>query len=304
MLRRTPAFGSLPAASALEASIDLSREAAHAAVMDWVSRYVPAWGTSIVLHAAVALLAAFMATQTRPESPPVPGIITFRPMSLPRLAAPDRSTSPQTTVRGRPEGMTKETSAERQPLGLTLDKIPGLGQGPAQDFSPVIGTGGNPTGGTVDPFGTRCTIGTTLFPPAPDLPPGSEPRIVYVVDRSGSMTDSFEFVKYELKRSLQDLPETAQFHILFFSSGPPMEMSARRLMAATDRNRGIAMEFIDSVISTGGTDPVQALERAFAVQPDYIYLLTDGEFDKAIVDYVKRLNVGGRVKVNTIGFLY
>jgi uncharacterized protein with von Willebrand factor type A (vWA) domain len=125
-----------------------------------------------------------------------------------------------------------------------------------------------------------------------------------VVDRSGSMTDSLNIVKLELKRSLFDLAAENEFHVIFFSSGPPMEMPMRRLVPAMDRNRGLAFEFIDGVIAQGETDPSRALERAFAAKPDIIYLLTDGEFDRAIIDLIRRLNVGGKVRVYTIGFLY
>jgi uncharacterized protein with von Willebrand factor type A (vWA) domain len=129
-------------------------------------------------------------------------------------------------------------------------------------------------------------------------------KIVYVVDRSGSMTDSIDFVKYELKRSIGDLSEAKEFHVIFYSSGPPVEMPTRRLVNATERNKQLAFEFIDGVIAQGETDPSKALERAFDCRPELIYLLTDGEFDRAIIDQVKRLNVGGKVTVHTIGFLY
>ena len=46
-------------------------------------------------------------------------------------------------------------------------------------------------------------------------------KIVYVLDRSDSMCDSFHFVKYELKRSVGELSDSYKFHIIFFSSGPP-----------------------------------------------------------------------------------
>jgi hypothetical protein len=72
----------------------------------------------------------------------------------------------------------------------------------------------------------------------------------------------------------------------------------------TERNKQPAFEFIDGVILQGETDPSKALERAFDVKPELIYLLTDGEFDRAIVGLVKRLNADGKVRVHTIGFLY
>jgi hypothetical protein len=81
-------------------------------------------------------------------------------------------------------------------------------------------------------------------------------------------------------------------------------MPTRRLVNATERNKQLAFEFVDGVIAQGETDPSKALERAFACNPDTIYLLTDGEFDRAIIDLVKRLNTGGKVSVHTIGFLY
>ena len=129
-------------------------------------------------------------------------------------------------------------------------------------------------------------------------------KIVYIVDRSGSMTDSINYVKYELKRSISELGEDTAFHVIFYSSGPPVEMPTRRLVAGTDRNKQLAFEFVDGIIPQGETDPSKALERAFAVGPELIYLLTDGEFDKAIIGLVKRLNVGNKVTVHTIGFLY
>jgi len=136
------------------------------------------------------------------------------------------------------------------------------------------------------------------------LSPGAASKIVYVVDRSGSMTDSIVFVKYELKCSIRELGPEKQFHVIFYSSGPALEMPARRLVSATDANKQEASKFIDSVIPQGETDPSDALARAFAVKPDLIYLLTDGEFDKAVADQIRRANVGKKVTIHTIGFLY
>ncbi len=129
-------------------------------------------------------------------------------------------------------------------------------------------------------------------------------KVVYVSDRSGSMTDSMDYVKFELRRSIGELDEGDQFHVLFFSSGAPVEMPTRRLANATRRIKALAWEFIDGIVPQGETDPSKALERAFAVRPDVIYLLTDGEFDRSVVDLVKQLNPDKRVKVNAISFLY
>ena len=129
-------------------------------------------------------------------------------------------------------------------------------------------------------------------------------KIVYVIDRSGSMADSLHYVKLELKRSIGELGEDDEFHVIFFSSGPPLELPPRRLIKATERNQQLAFEFIDAIVPQGETDPVEAIKRAFAVGPDVVFLLTDGEFDRSIVDLTKRLNVGGKVTVHTISLIY
>jgi hypothetical protein len=129
-------------------------------------------------------------------------------------------------------------------------------------------------------------------------------KLVYVVDRSGSMTDSIDHVKLELKRSIDELAEEDEFHVIFYSSGPPVEMPTRRLVPATDANKKLAAEFIDGIVAQGETEPSKAIERAFAVGPDLIYLMTDGEFDRAIIPLVKRLNPAGKVTVHCIGFIY
>jgi tetratricopeptide (TPR) repeat protein len=139
--------------------------------------------------------------------------------------------------------------------------------------------------------------------PVPGASGGESAKIVYVVGRSSSMTGSIDLVNYELKRSIGNLTESKEFQIIFYSSGLPVEMPTRRLVRATERNKQLAFEFIDGGYVQSQTDPSKALERAFDYKPDLIYLLTVGEFAPAIVDLVKRLNFGGKVTVNTIGFL-
>ncbi len=129
-------------------------------------------------------------------------------------------------------------------------------------------------------------------------------RIVYVVDRSGSMTDSIDYVKFELKRSVAALKDDVMFHICFYSSGPPVEMPTRTLVRATDAAKQRAFDFIDGIIPQGQTDPTVALERAFEEKPDLIYLLTDGEFDRRVADRVRELNRERKVRVHTVGFIY
>jgi hypothetical protein len=129
-------------------------------------------------------------------------------------------------------------------------------------------------------------------------------RVAYVVDRSGSMTDSFVYVKHEMKRSIRSLRPSDSFFIVFYSSGPAVEMPVRKMVPATEANKNMAFEFIDSIIATGQTDPSEALRRTFEVGANTVYLLTDGEFDKGIAGLIDRLNVRKDVMIHTICFIY
>jgi len=267
-------------------------------VLDWLTLYMPSWGTSVVLHAAVLVLAAFVA-----GVPIVEGhdsLYTGAFLTVPKRDAVKRDA-----------GQLAEREGEKTPWGLNepnpyrfmrtpdLHPFDGIGVLQVASSIPVIGIGGGPIGGGPESFGTsRGGLGE-IFPTDEEAR-----KIVFVVDRSGSMTDSIDYVKEELKGSIGKLPDDKEFHVLFYSSGPCVEMPTRRLVNATERNKQFAYEFIDGVIAQGETDPSDALRRAFAVRPEVIYLLTDGEFDRAIVGLVRGLNAGGRVRVHTIGFLY
>ncbi len=263
-------------------------------VMGWLALYLPSWGTSVVFHAALILL------------------ITF--VGWGYAAAPAFEYDSQVVYQSKKKTQRRQKAKfqDAEPSRGKMTPRPSSFVKHVQNVSPdvadnkmdvleVIGVGG---GG--HSLGGFEGLGTGGRGPGFFGAGGTDEasKIVYVVDRSGSMTDSIDFVKFELRRAISELPETKSFHIIFFSSGPPVEMPTRRLVDATENNKQNAFGFVDGVIPHGQTDPSVALERAFEVRPELIYLLTDGEFDRAIVDLVKRLNPGQQVTVHTIAFLY
>jgi hypothetical protein len=271
-------------------------------VLDWLALYMPSWGTSFVLHVAVLVLAAFVTRPTQADA--LPFDVTGQVLMPKTYEIDQRSDMRQTWVnqqesRGRkilqPSSMVRMMEVPVPDVASNdLDPVQVIGPGGGgKDFGSFEGLGDGRGGwGFFRVRGGRRPDG------------GDVRKIVFVVDRSGSMTDSIGYVKEELKRSIGELPDDKEFHVLFYSSGPCVEMPTRRLVNATGRNKQFAYEFIDGIIAQGETDPSDALRRAFAVRPDVIYLLTDGEFDRAIVGLVRGLNAGGRVRVHTIGFLY
>jgi len=283
-------------AIALDAPPEEPQEGAVDAALGWFSLYLPSWGSSFVLHVGAVILALFFAVTQQSVDVPPPVFVGWAPIPAPPKIEKARkvTTRPFESV-GKLKPQPSQFSFIKNDL-----KTPGIGElHRLADYEIVFGVGGSPRGGGLEGLGIRNTGTPTIF-----IEDEQNHKIVYVVDRSGSMTDSIDYVKLEMKRSIVTLPDEAEFHVIFYSSGPPVEMPTRRLVNATERNKELAFAFIDEIVAANETDPSKALERAFAVKPELIYLLTDGEFDRQIIDLVKRLNVGGRVKVNTIGFLY
>ena len=270
-------------------------------VMGWLALYLPSWGTSVVLHLAVGFLAAFFAWQQSYAVQP--------PFEYKSAVVAQSQKKTVNRPRPRPQDKMQDDEASRgkmvpRPSGLVrhmVNPFPDVASNKMEVLEVIgVGGGGKEFGG-LEGLGTGSGRGSGFFGTG-----GEARKIVYVVDRSGSMTETIDYVKFELKRSIGELTEDNEFHVIFYSRGPAVEMPTRRLVNATDRNKQLAFEFIDGIIAGGGapTDPVDALERAFAVKPELIYFLTDGEFDKVVVDKVRDLNAGRKVTVHTIGFWY
>lgn len=132
---------------------------------------------------------------------------------------------------------------------------------------------------------------------------GNAYTIVYLVDRSGSMIDTIEPLKREMKRSIGELEPMQKFHVIFFSSGEPVEGPAKELVWATDRNKTINFDFIDTVQARGQTDPRWGFQRSLGLKPDLIYLLTDGVFASDIADKMIEWAKLHKVKINTIAYV-
>lgn len=128
-------------------------------------------------------------------------------------------------------------------------------------------------------------------------------NIVYVVDRSGSMLETFDAVKQELRRSVTALRRTQKFHVVFFNYGDPMENPPRRLVSAIRAQKEALFDFLGRVQPEGSTHPDEAMRRALALQPDLIYFLTDGQFDPGLLNKLDHWNRDRRVRIFTIAYV-
>ena len=135
----------------------------------------------------------------------------------------------------------------------------------------------------------------------------SAKKIVYVLDFSGSMLDTLDFLREEVNRSVNALTPEQSFNVVAFSEWvSAIYPELQKPTPEVKKDLALKMQNIRS--SSGPDDMLEpyqkAFEAAFQMQPEVIYFLTDGRFDPRLVDLVtKNLNKDKKVRVNTLGFV-
>jgi hypothetical protein len=135
-----------------------------------------------------------------------------------------------------------------------------------------------------------------------------EHRMVFVVDCSRSMNDPhrsssgtrFKRLQLELSTVLNALAEGDEFFIIFFNNRP-IPMPADSLQRAAPETRARFLEWVSVIHADGSTDPRGAMNLAFNLEPDMIYLLSDGEFKYPVERDLLKIRQR-KVVINTISF--
>ena len=137
--------------------------------------------------------------------------------------------------------------------------------------------------------------------------PSKGDRFVFIIDKSGSMRTGNRFTKAkaELIRVLRALPQNARFMIYFFDGGAEA-MPANAMLAAVPQNIQFAERWINGrTFGRGGTNPSEALRFTFNLEPDTVWLLTDGKFfnDKTVVGRIRLANPKKKIRINTLAIM-
>jgi len=166
-----------------------------------------------------------------------------------------------------------------------------------------------------NPAGPLAVFSTAPQPGAPGVSffgsSATGYKIVFVVDRSGSMWDQFELVRDELLAALARLEPSQQFQLIFFSSGEPLLMKPSAFLPASPAKKRLAYDFLQKIArldpASGATDPTPALGAALSLPSgpaDVIFFLSDGDFPRPLLQAIKSANPQARTQINTIGFSY
>jgi hypothetical protein len=125
-------------------------------------------------------------------------------------------------------------------------------------------------------------------------------RVVWVLDGSGSMINTFGPLKDEVLKAAASMQPKQLLNVIV--SFDERELSFQKaLVPATPANLQKLRAFLDSINVTGTTNLLVGVEAALRQRPDVIWLTTDGDLpdNRAFIEGVRRLN-RGTCRINTV----
>jgi von Willebrand factor type A domain len=164
------------------------------------------------------------------------------------------------------------------------------GNGTGSSAPPVGGGSGGAGSGTAGNSG-----GKPLHRPAP-----AGAKIVYVLDRSGSMNQRGRLAHAVacLRASLRQMNEAVLFQIvLYHSQAEVLTISGSKdLVPATPENIASAERLLELVLAEGASAHIEGVRRALGLRPDAIILLTDADdFSPDTVARITGMNRESRI---------
>jgi hypothetical protein len=201
------------------------------------------------------------------------------------------------------------------------------GQNARSDVDLIAGGGGGSNmsgqgdGGPVSPYGAPASAAETGPQTNFFGSKGNAKRIVYLIDRTGSLVDSFGragaiepgTVKEQVQRSVAKLLPVQLFALVVFTGredGGATVVGPPNLVRAVETNKTFVLnKFRDEIVAQGGDSENEilfedAFRTAFSLHPQLIFFLTDGDMSPKVLDQVRAMNRDHAVKINTIVFTH
>lgn len=281
---------------------------------------VPSWAASLAIHSLILLI--LISSLNRCDSGQTGGQEgELRSVGIYVKQSPDAEQSEESEQ--EPQETTQNQLTPQKQLKEVLDQPPVDPQLPELN-SKLLGAGPTQTPSIPSSPTTDLSTDQLMSPSTALAPPvmgtgnvnffdavDSGKRFVFVLDCSGSMAAPqgapIRKARSELIASLAGLNHHQQFQIIFYNTNTramQQRGKAAGLLYATDINRTLARQFIQSVEPDGGTDHLPALKRSLSFQPDVIFFLTDAKHPQlasADLNEIRALN-GGRAKIHCIEF--
>ncbi len=130
---------------------------------------------------------------------------------------------------------------------------------------------------------------------------GKGTKYVFIVDKSGSMFGRrFQFATDRLIKFINGVNPNQEFQVFFYNHTHHPMPPANQLIQGNPQNKNGAIGWIRNQTTAGGTNPLPSIKAALALNPDTIWLLSDGQFPNAasIINTIRGAGTG--VMINTI----
>jgi hypothetical protein len=289
------------------------------------------WGVSLAIHAVLVGLALLLIATVVTEPQTEAGVQTAQATPAPDphqlvyydtraalrdlIALPEKDTDETAERRSASREPAKHAPAVRPDTRAVLEADPRtLGQtiAEAKRFADRIALPAAPPRQAAHHAAGDGPFDLSL--PAPRDEAQHPRRVVYLIDASGSLVDTFPFIIEQVTDSVSTLPTGSMFTVIFFRNGQVIEQRPLGLKEVTEDTRQAAVAWMQTVHAAGRTSPVPAIERALSYRPDDVILLADNitagpggvegmrQRQARILDMIAQTSRGARV--HTIQFLY
>jgi hypothetical protein len=129
--------------------------------------------------------------------------------------------------------------------------------------------------------------------------------IAYVIDASGSMQGArFQRARMELANALMQMKKTQRFFIVFYTDQtyplfwPDPVLSLLPASPGNLRKTGL---WLERAQTSGGTEPQEAMRLALSLEPDVVFLLSDGDIPEETQVIVSQMNKGSIIHTLALG---
>lgn len=288
-----------------------------------VASFIAGAGTSFLLHLSIIIAGILLIEPVRDQ---IAGLMTTEEQAV----IPEAELATDTPGGIQNPGMNLDASrAAAQSIDSSITQSDAIAQTKSETLSQTltansgeapaaIAVGGTNTGlssgasgGALAKFGVPGGGG----PPGPKGAVfgngGNAYKIVFICDGTGTMGDKIGILRRELLSTISKLKPVQQYNVIFYRDGKNQEVVSvsETLMYATPANKEKTEAFLKNLSIAGDTDPTPAIEKAFKMKPQLVYLLSDGAFDRLktydqVVKLINDLNKAQDppARVNTILF--
>ncbi len=248
-------------------------------------------------------------------------VLQLRPESSPsRVGDSQDPTKPSADAASSliPVNTTRQAAGdatERQPSNGTRDPTPRPATQDPDATSPDPSLSVPPLDEVVKDSAPQANPAAVPTRRTVQMPAPTGPKVVFLVDASGTLIDTIHQAVAWLDIALEQLDTDRRFTVILFRKDQAIEAADSGLKPADPQHIAVVQKWLDPRL--GNIDPVgqsniaQALERALAYEPDTLYLLSDNKFgrtpdeDAAAVrrQFASALSDQG-VTLHTVQFVY